>query len=363
MDPSGLYVKDNLQTIKSVEKLLKGETVVQSPNFSTRLLHKELIKRNNNPCDIVIIGTSRVHNINSRTLPNFKLMNHGLGAATLFDLIGIVQTYLKKKKSLPKIVLIGVDEWLFHEKRTKNIYQWEIFASEIDQYLKNQRVSIPIEWANWFYGSRKREFWLRLKTIMSFQYLKDSLQQYLIENNKVGTQTLTDETVTLFPDGHMEFPFKMRNRTQDEVDSKLNQTINYFQNYTLADFNSLGHFELELFYSLIQTMIDNGITPVFFLSPHHHSVFEYMSKRSEGKKIKDVEMLLRKYAKEKDILIIGSYDPYQVPCGSDEYMDEHHMKESCYERIFKTLSQDLAKSGNKMLLHQKAADFEAKTYK
>ncbi|RHX78287.1 hypothetical protein [Leptospira yasudae] len=320
-DPANLLSNKILISRYYANELLDGNSVSLPKSIDTRALHSSLISLNRKKVDIAVLGTSRVHFINSNTLKNHRILNNGIGGSNILEIIGLYQAYLNKGEPYPSTMIIGLDEWFFYSRRTRALSQWIIYENEIKQFLATENVRFSPGFADWFEtSSEEGSFWLRLKTIFSLQYFLNSIH--------------TTDSIYLFPDGHLQFPSSMLNRSKESAYEAFHKTIENFDSYTLSGFAGPGPDEWKLFMALIQSMRSKNITPVLFLSPHQHEVYQYMKKRKEGHAIDNLEVEIRKYANQRNIRIVGSYNPYFVPCGQDEFMDEHHMREVCYSRLF-----------------------------
>ena len=97
------------------------------------------------------------------------------------------------------------------------------------------------------------------------------------------------------------------------------------------------HLDPDLMLSLelwIDSLQQSGVQVVFWLSPYHPDAYRFLANSSDYRIILDVQKYFEELAISKNIPLVGSYNPEDIPCTKDEFYDEQHPKESCLEKIW-----------------------------
>ena len=89
----------------------------------------------------------------------------------------------------------------------------------------------------------------------------------------------------------------------------------------------------ELFTKLIDYLITNKKEVTLVMVPFYEE--SYDSTLAQSNLILKIEELFIKLAKNKDLNIIGSYNPKILNCSKNEFYDDIHPAESCHMKIFK----------------------------
>jgi len=102
---------------------------------------------------------------------------------------------------------------------------------------------------------------------------------------------------------------------------------------TLKNFDRLDPALQTVFETWVAALQEEGVRVVFLLTPYHPNTYIYLEDSSEYSIVLNVQAYYEEVARQNGILILGSYNPSDIPCSIDEFYDEQHPKESCLERI------------------------------
>ena len=335
VDPANLFRGTPYE--QSIAKLLlQGQNVANISNYDERLLQKFYIQGLTQKKDIIVLGSSRSMQISTDMFPGKTLFNNSVSGASVEDFISIYEMYSQKNLQ-PSIVIIGLDPWLLN--RNNGQTRWKSLISEYQAGIK--RLGFPLEMADYF----------RLNNIIpdkyfeliSLSYFQESVRygvKFFLDINVQGEQAQfysTNETSADVPiklsDGSYSYAKSFSSLSTSEV-RKL--AISYVGDtvYSLESFNELDNnlaLKLESFIGFLQ---NNGVDVILFLPPYHPATYELLISSDKYKIIVEAQQYFSSLAKSRHIVILGSYNPYDVICDESEFYDGMHTKKSCIEKIF-----------------------------
>jgi hypothetical protein len=324
-DPGNLF--QNGEYEKGIAGLLlDGKNVTGTGNYDDRLLQKYYIDDLQERKDIVVLGSSRSMYIRSNLFPGQSFFNNSVSMATLNDHIAIYGMY-RERKILPKIIIICMDEWLFSEKNSAD--NWRTLQKEYVSTIKLLLATKDKE------GNGSEKFYKLKKYYQLFspQYFHTSFFD-IIKGNEYKyyptNQPLHEKGASKLFDGSLVYNDAVRQRTVQQtnavaITAKSKEKINDNNEYlTLA--------VKEKFEAFINFMLSDGIELVFFLPPSHPKLFEqdaHVNNNSE-----EIEMYAKTFAQNKNIKILGSYNPLQANVNEEDFFDGGHLRPSGISKIF-----------------------------
>ena len=194
---------------KRIAEIVKtGDGVLIRTNYDARQLQKFNVHYMTNGPEVLVLGSSRVQNIDSSFFPGKRLFNSAVPQACLEDIVAIFHLYDKYNK-LPQKIVIGIDPWDFNQN--KNQGRWKTLRSEFNEFksqsgrLKKQNKPIrqPDLATKWF--NKLEDVRGDLEVLLSSSYFQHSLKALPDRLNK-GPAPLAVPKGSLkkancFPDG------------------------------------------------------------------------------------------------------------------------------------------------------------------
>ena len=313
-DPAGIF--GNNTTYKEMAKAnCDGKSLVMSGNFNERLFVKNVISYGANDYDVIVLGSSRAMGIGEEGVPNdLRLRNFAVSGAALEDDIAIWHSYTQNMEKLPKMLIIGVDPWIFNanngETRWKNA-----FAVEYANAIRNLGFEYTLD-----------NDYTQFSSLLSIQYTKESLMK-MVKNNQTlavwESQEKNDEERQLkYSDGSIAYSRKFYREDANEL------AKNYIKDkvYQVEDFYTLAETKTETFSAFIEQMHSKGVQVVFFLPPYHPLVYDYLNEKEKYKCVFEAEKWYRDFAATNGITVIGSYNPASMGFTEKDFLDGMHTK-------------------------------------
>ena len=330
VDSAGIFGNKSYLS-KAVQDLVDGNKIAGLDNYDERVFQQLIIQKNQKKVDTIALGSSRSMMIRKRYVESTKFFNHSVSGASLEDYIAIVDLYETKKKYIPKYVIIGVDPWIFNKfnaqlrwRSLKDNY-FHLFSKIMHKSIKNKIIVDNNRWKqliNYEY------------TISNILFLKKNFRH----NPYSITNTIDIESSIRDIDDSLYYPLSQRTPKEKEVKESA---INYAKDgqvYSLEKFDKMSN--IEEFENFINYLKRNGVKVTFVLFPYHPISYDLLINNPKYAIIQDVESYLRKFAKNNNIEIIGSYNPHKYNFTNKDFMDGMHGLEIVTETIFKEYKRD-----------------------
>jgi hypothetical protein len=322
--------------IKNVIKdLLAGNIIAELDFTEQRIFNKYLIKSIPNEVDVIAIGSSRTMGLRKRYISeDITFYNHAMSRGTLGDYISIIGAYRKVHQYIPKVIIMGIDPWIFNEESSYN-YSWE----NLKEFYFN--ITTELDENNSHYHRRLETRPNEFLKITSIDYLKRNINFFWdskVKNKKLYHLLKRPNGLTsIEPDASFHYPDKYLNRSTEKIleDSRnMNLILNPFQKFNKLSYQSF----FEKFLTFLK---DNKITIYFYLPSFHPESYKLLTLREEGKMIIKSENYIRSLAQKYNIEVISSYDPSISNFKHKDFMDGLHLRDHALERDFKFLKDKL----------------------
>jgi len=329
MDPACLFMHGTYE--EGVAAILnRGKNVANLGNYDERIVQKVYVNKLKASSQIVAIGSSRTMEIRSSFFTGKTFFNNSVSGATLEDIIAICQLYLNKNLK-PEKIIIGLDPWVLNMNNQQT--RW--------RSLENEYHSAPFisSNSNSCFGSQNNL--AKYKELISAAYLSASINKLImkIHNKEIKyfeTEDKSGKTAIKLADGSLVNDEKTRKLHTDEIRKHATDYAATNPIYSLGGFNELSRDHINKFESLINHLQNQGIEVMLFLPPYHPLVYKKISNDSKYKMLLEAESYFVKSARNKNIKLIGSYNPFNLNCRDDDFFDGMHPKESLLLTIFNT---------------------------
>lgn len=298
-----------------ISKYLDDNKIVAGiKNTQDRKLKHAFIKAKTQKRDTVVLGSSRVMYTDSNLL-GVPTYNYWVTSSELRDCFAFLYLHKQKFKSYPKYILFGIDPWMFNgdlkQERHASIQKYSI------NFFKNLGIN-----------EDEIKTIDNIKKLLSFEYLKINLKSF----GKKTYYLVDDENVDdwlMFGDGNILLDYAFRFADEDSVNERI-------ERYLASDINKwydYERFDTFAFEKFMEFTKDNGINVVLMLAPFHQKFYDIAKEGKRLKRVIETSNFIKKYAKDNDILLIGSYDPSEVGFSKEDFYDAIHTKHTSYGRL------------------------------
>lgn len=319
--------------------MLNGLNVANVTDYDERLLQKFYIEGLKDNVDVIALGSSTSMHLRSDLFPGMKFFNSGVSGACLEDYIAIYEIY-HENKIKPKIIIMGVDPWLLNKNNGQ--IRWESIASYYEKFMSREMSDRKSSLLESFVDREKLFRIKKYLQLFSLSYFQNSVKHLfrMVENRSIKADyyptslTALDVHIRL-SDGSFSDRSEYRLKPISEILKDAIRAVEIKSMYSLGDFRELDKGLIFKFERFVNYLSGEGIEVIFFLPPYHPYIYNYMINTKEYRIILEAESYFKKFAKLKDIYIIGSYDPGAIGFGEEDFFDTRHAKTESCKNLFK----------------------------
>ncbi|SHO80916.1 conserved hypothetical protein [hydrothermal vent metagenome] len=315
--------------LDGAKALTNGKMIAGLRNYDERAFQALIIKNLKVKNDIIAIGSSRSLQIRKRFVTHKKdinFFNHSVTGAILNDYISIIGAYESIKGYLPSTIILGIDPWIFNKNSEHNKWQSisEYYNFEIAKiYNKKPKSRVKINTTKW---KQLINYDYTLANINFFKTLLKNGGKAFYITNRIDIDDTIKES-----DGSRHYEYKRRYIKEDRV---KREAIKYTQGkvYLISNYNKLSN--IKLFEDFIKYLKSRGVNIIFYLPPYNPISYDILSKNRKYRYIDIVEKYLKKFAKEMNIELKGSYNPHIYNFKNRDFADGMHSHDEVVKKIF-----------------------------
>ncbi len=318
IDPANLFSADKY--VSGVAGILaKGNNADNVFNYDERLLQEKMIQLLNATPDIIIMGSSRVMEIDNSFFPGQKVLNAGVSHANIYDIISITGL-LDSMNRVPQTIYLNVDPGLISEKATE---EWRSLDSYYRRFItKNdpdRALTIPAHLSN----NKK------LSSLFSLQYLKESLS-FLFKGRDKDIIDVGKEMPVIggrLADGSVYYSNEYKNPDTTLV------RVTALETARKEKLSEKDPDKIELLNGLLDFYARRNTTIHFVLLPYHPAYYETINSHQQNL-FREYEKLFRTIAGERNIAVTGTFDPGFYPILQAQFYDMYHCSKKAIQTIF-----------------------------
>ncbi len=310
-------------------ELFAGEHMLGVDTMDERLVLSLLIENMEEPVDTVAIGSSRVMQLSKEIAGVDSFYNCGVSGADYRDIMNIYYQF-EKADMLPENIIFALDPWILNADPTKLHRQSdpELFKEFITLQLGQDTDYVPEMASN-----------ASMADLIDPTSFQESVA-YLISGGAevvpppyVEGDVYDQSAQVKKPDGTVIYPVEYREVDALTVEHRARTEAGTFLN--MDGFMAPDENLQELFRLFIQHVQDSGVNVVFMLMPYHSLVYEY-AVENEGlyPGFFMMEPWYTELAKEMNIPLYGSYNPYVTGNFDTDFYDGLHIKEEEIAKFF-----------------------------
>ena len=336
IDPANI-VGVNYHEQRIVNNLISGKKTIlrkQETNSNEVKILRSFLKKTKKDYQVMTIGSSRSMPVNKAAFSKYSYFNNSISSCNLGDMIAIVKI-LHDNQKLPKLLVLNIDPDYFvlsHYPNNKNLIEDYysmlnlIGASNQDFSKKKRPLKDEIDEAldlispRYFQSSFKL---LKSELIDKFTKKKAGLENGVIyeDGSRLWEKSLLERK------GQAKYDFIMkRTKRMDRFG---------FRNPQINQENAI------IFLKLLGFLKNKGVDFMFLLIPYHKVTHDFERKLIEKPAPPIVENYLHAVAKQNNIAILGSYDPFIAKITEEDLVDHHHPTREYTNKLFSNFSYEL----------------------
>lgn len=363
VDPANLY--------KHIEKgiadiLLSGKNAANVGDRDERLVVKYYAQQVKDAPDVLVLGSSRTLEIDSKMLAGSRIYNASVSGATVRDDMAIYGMF-RSRGLLPDEIILGLDPWLLNARngqpRWTSVREYYEYTSTLsEQAVKAKQDGVSRTGPGWEEQPRltvradprkaelTREKYLNLLSPTYFQAgIKKLWKNYSSPGRDESapveaTKSMIADQAILRSDGSLSYPRAYRERDEATVSREARSYANAEPIYSLGAFKELDPqaiSDLEGFLDLLEM---DGVNVRLVLIPYHPVVYKKLGNKysSKYRLVPETEKYFRSLAVERGLPIIGSFNPAVGGYTSSDFYDGMHLKREQVTRMVRDLTLEPA---------------------
>lgn len=266
--------------------------------------------------DHLFLGSSRIMQINTDIIGS-EIMNLAVTGCSIEDHISL--TFESILKLSPKYVYISADPWLFNKNngqdRYKNIIQtydyWDKVLLSDGNYSKS-------------YFSTSSSFFSYNNHYLKF--IRDFLE---VKNIHIPKNSNIESVKKKMYDGSLVYDSHFVSKMNDV--RNITDKLDYFVDYGMDNY-IFDESKKNKFCKLIDILQKREINVTLILPPFHPLIYDKIL--LDDSPVLEMENVFLDIARDFDINLLGSYDPYILNCPPDYFFDGMHPTGNAFRLIF-----------------------------
>ncbi len=321
-DAGSLFYRKS--SYKSISKnLLNNKYVTYHTNINERLLHKEIILNEITIPETIVLGSSRVMQLNTNYFGNGIMFNHGLSGCTIEDIAALLKIYLFKFHKIPKNIILGLDPWILNNNNEQIRYK------DIEEYYNSfySYKTAPLNSYNFKKGIQE------YAQLLNPTFFSNSFKN-LFNNNliKISDTFVSNENIIL-PDGSIEYKNSYNNPTKKQLNKLVYNTLKN-PLYSIENFTEINNVKKNELLQLLFFLKNNNCNVKIILSPYHPRVYQYIQNTKKYKNVLISQQIFYTFSNKFNFDIYGSFNPFEIKVYESDFLDAMHMKKIATERLF-----------------------------
>lgn len=293
-------------------------------NIETRLLRREHLLSLEGVPDLIVMGASHWQEAHAALMPDTYYYNAHVHRDYYEDIVTIVYWMIKHEK-IPERLVISIRDSQFLTPEARTDFLW---VPILPDYRAEAAPYFGIQPHRMFENGLTPQ----LRQVLSLDILIDNIQRY-IEAGELPhlTSSTTHETLdVLRHDGSIYWSEKHRDsftRERTILESHL-LAAGKVNNPPVVD--PAGIEAVERVFEYLQR---RGVDVYLAHPPFNPLVWEQLQGTPYMEGLREIEALVDGLAKKYEFKTIGSFNPHDVGCTMDMYIDGEHSSPDCLGRI------------------------------
>ncbi len=293
-------------------------------NINIRALREEQLKRMTHTPEVIILGASQWQEAHKELLHGVDFFNAHIHRDYWEDLPGMVEL-LTRYDRLPKKLIIAVRDRQFKPVEARKDWLWE---PGIPNYrAMTQRLGIETE------SYIKTLPYHRAQALISLPMLFENFTRWYnaaVHPGPTIAARMTNMDM-LLPDGSIMWSStKMKLFTPERTASE----VNIFAKANLNEPVIVDQKGVEAFVAVLDYLKAKGVSVYLVNPPFNPLFYDQIQGTPYAEGLARVNSLVHTIAAEHHLPLIGGFNPHQVGCTVDMYIDAEHSSPKCLQKIF-----------------------------
>ncbi len=318
-----MYAEDGMTQAAAAHAEGKNYAVFDL-NLNIRVLRDEQLKRMSKTPDVVLLGASHWQEAHKGLLKGYDLFNAHIHRDYWEDPLGMVEL-LARHNRLPKKLIISIRDNQFTPVRDRKDFLWEPGIPAYRDFTK--RIGINAE--N-FIDTLPYD---RARALMSLPMLFSNITRwYNAWEHPQTTDKRKFKTLdVLLPDGSIVWADKHMNLFTPERTRKESLSFAALRENTPPKVDPKG---VAAFEAMLKFLKKEGVQVTLVHPPFNPIYYDALQGTPYAQGLKKIEELSQRIASDHGLKTFGSFNPHDLGCTADMYIDAEHANAKCLQKVF-----------------------------
>lgn len=298
-------------------------------NLNIRHLREETVKRMTETPDVVLLGASHWQEAHAGLVTGLKMYNSHIHRDYWEDPLGVVEIY-ERYGRLPKRMIISIRDKQFTPVSHRTDYLWEPGIPYYQAMAKRIGFQTEAFWKTLPYQRVRAQFSLpMLFENFTRWYNAEQLPHATWDSHFKSLDTLLPDGSILWSDDHMRI-FTAERRKQMSAE---------FAAASLSHPPVIDPKGVEAFDAMFKFLTDKGVQVYLVHPPFNPEFYDAVQGSEYMKGLREIEKLTQDFAVKYGFKTFGSFNPHEVNCSADDYIDAEHANPRCLQGIFEQFNE------------------------
>jgi hypothetical protein len=294
-------------------------------NLNIRAWREGQVKRWTRTPDVILMGASHWQEGDAKTIaPGVDFFNAHIHRDYWEDLLGMVNLFAKHDR-LPKHLIIAIRENQFTPVERRKDFLWEPGIPSYREMTKRLGIDAQPMWKTLPYD--------RIRALVSLPMLFENLTRWhnATERPHASAEKQFDTLDTLLPDGSIVWSRKhMKLFSQERMMKETESFVEFRRNTPpVVDENGLAAFEKTLDF-----LKEKGVTVSLIKPPFNPVYYDAVEGTPYKEGLIRIEKMIDDIASRHGLKVLGSYNPHDIGCTKEMYIDAEHSNSTCLKKVF-----------------------------
>ncbi len=292
-------------------------------NINTRILRREHIRRLEEAPEVAVMGASHWQEASGALMPSVDFYNAHVHRDYYEDIVAVLSWFVRYDK-LPEKIILSIRDNQFTPVSDRTDYLW---VPALPDYRAGASL-LGLENHNAYANGLTPQ----LSEMMSLRLLWSNLWRYMSaqEQPHAAEGMLHPTLDALLPDGSINWSAAHRESFTPAATYASALSLAEEKRNTPPGIDSAGVAAVD---AVLEYLVEHGVVVYIAHPPFNPDFWNAVQGTPYLEGLRHVERIVAEMAAKHGIEIIGGFNPYEVGCTVEMYIDGEHSSPRCLGRI------------------------------
>jgi hypothetical protein len=293
-------------------------------NLNIRALRDEQLKRMTKTPDVILLGASHWQEAHKDLLKGYDMFNAHIHRDYWEDPLGMIELLVRNNR-LPKKLIISIRDNQFTPVEARKDFLWEPGIPAYRDFTKRIGIDAENFWGTLPYDRGRALMSLPMLFTNVTRWYNANERPHVSEKSKFKTlDVLLADGSIRWADKHLDLFTAARTRKESVAFAELRRNVP-------PKVDPKGVFA---FTKMLDFLKKEGVEVTLVHPPFNPIYYDALTGSPYAAGLKKIEELTQRIAAEHGLKTFGSFNPHNIGCTSEMYIDAEHSNEKCLQKIF-----------------------------